>query len=133
MTRKIPQATPLARALLGTCAVLAMSSAFAQSTTPAPQDPDSQQVPTPTSASTPTGTHDMSTASGPVTVRSLPPDSISSNYHVDFATIDTNGNGSLSRTEVQASGNQDLMREFTVVDANHNGSLSVVEMKSWTD
>jgi Ca2+-binding EF-hand superfamily protein len=73
------------------------------------------------------------TGTAPVTVTSHAPDSVSSNYHVDFAAIDKNGDGSLSRSEVSASGNEDLVREFHVVDANHNGRLSKDEMKGWTD
>jgi len=72
-------------------------------------------------------------AGTPTTVRSHEPDSISNNYHVDFAALDKNGDGSLSRGEVRASGNADLMREFRVVDANHNGRLAKDEMKGWTD
>jgi Ca2+-binding EF-hand superfamily protein len=75
----------------------------------------------------------MPSGGAPVTVREHAPDSISSNYHVDFAALDKNGNGSLSRAEVRASGNADLEREFRVVDANHDGRLSKEEMKSWLD
>lgn len=69
----------------------------------------------------------------PVTVREVPPDSVSSNYRVDFGAVDRNGDGNVSRGEVRASGNADLDREFHVVDANHNGRLSKEEMKGWLD
>ena len=68
-----------------------------------------------------------------VVVTSKPGDSISSSYHVDFAALDKNNDGMLSRSEVTASGNADLMREFVAVDINHNGRLSRDEMKGWTN
>jgi len=67
----------------------------------------------------------------PVTVRQHEPDSISSNYKVDFGALDKNGDGNVSRAEVRASGNDDLEREFHVVDTNHNGRLTKEEMKGW--
>jgi Ca2+-binding EF-hand superfamily protein len=66
-----------------------------------------------------------------VTVTSHPGNSISPNYHVDFAAMDANGDGSITRAE--ARGNPDLMREFHVVDTNHDGRLGRGEMKGWTD
>ena len=69
----------------------------------------------------------------PVTVREQQPDSISSNYKVDFGAVDKNGDGNVSHSEVRASGNADLAREFHVVDANHNGRLTKEEMKGWID
>ena len=69
----------------------------------------------------------------PVTVREQQPDSVSSNYKVDYGALDKNGDGNVSRSEVRASGNEDLMREFHVVDANHNGRLTQEEMKGWLD
>lgn len=66
-----------------------------------------------------------------VTVTSIPGDSISSNYHVDFDAMDTNGDGNITRTE--ARGNEDLMREFHVADTNNNGRLTREEMKGWLD
>jgi Ca2+-binding EF-hand superfamily protein len=80
----------------------------------------------------PTGTA-MPPAANPTSVTSHAPDSISSNYHVAWSALDKNGDGNISRSEVKASGNADLMREFHVVDANHNGRLSKEEMKGWTD
>jgi hypothetical protein len=68
-----------------------------------------------------------------VVVSSRPGDSISSNYKVDFAALDKNSDGNLTRGEVNASGNADLTREFVAVDINRNGRLSQDEMKGWTD
>jgi hypothetical protein len=72
-------------------------------------------------------------AGQPVTVTSSPGNSISSNYRIDFAAMDANGDGHIVRGEVSASGNDDLMREFHVVDANRNGRLTREELKGWLD
>lgn len=66
-----------------------------------------------------------------VTVTSIPGDSISSNYRIDFEAMDANGDGNITRTE--ARGNEDLMREFHVVDTNRNGRLTREEMKGWLE
>ena len=66
-----------------------------------------------------------------VTVTSHPGDSISSNYNIDFAALDSNGDGNIVRAEVNASGNADLMREFHVVDRDNNGRLTRDELKGW--
>ena len=97
----------------------------------APQPGAPMPPPTPAAPIPPGGT--MPSATGPVSVQSQAPNSISSNYRVDFATLDGNGDGNVSRAEVRASGNDDLMREFHVVDANHNGRLTKEEMKGWLD
>ena len=81
----------------------------------------------------PTSTMPGAAPGSPVHVNQLPPDSISSNYHIDFGTMDKNGDGNINRAEVRASGNDDLMREFHVVDANHNGRLTREELKGWLD
>ena len=176
--------SPLSRALLGACAALAMTAAFAQDTTPTTPMPDPQQVPPtppvpPVPPTTPIPPPDapmppgapmppaaplppeapppgapmpppppaapmppegmppappaapMAPPGSPVTVREQQPDSISSNYKVDYAALDKNGNGSVSRGEVRASGNDDMVREFHVVDGNHDGRLTEAEMKGW--
>ena len=66
-----------------------------------------------------------------VTVNSMPGNSISSNYQIDFAATDSNGDGVVSRTEARV--NPDLTREFHVVDADDNGRLSREELKDWID
>ena len=73
----------------------------------------------------------MPPSGSPVTVREHQPDSISSNYKIDFAALDKNSDGNVSRSEVRSSGNADLEREFHVVDANRNGRLTKDEMKGW--
>ncbi|KGQ18906.1 hypothetical protein LF41_229 [Lysobacter dokdonensis DS-58] len=89
-----------------------------------PEAPQPPPPPPPTDAMPPP-------AGAPVTVREHAPDSVSSNYKVDWSALDKNGDGNVSRAEVRASGNDDLAREFHVVDANHNGRLSKEEMKGW--
>lgn len=66
-----------------------------------------------------------------VTITDSPGNSISPNYRVDFAAMDANGDGAITRAE--ARGNPDLTREFHVVDGNHDGRLSREEMKGWID
>lgn len=66
-----------------------------------------------------------------VTFSDHPGNSISPNYHIDFAAMDSNGDGVITRRE--GRGNSDLMREFHVVDLDDNGRLSRVEMKDWID
>lgn len=66
-----------------------------------------------------------------VTITDSPGNSVSSNYHVDFAAMDTNDDGVIVRSE--ARGNADLMREFHVVDRDDNGRLTAVEMQDWTN
>jgi hypothetical protein len=67
----------------------------------------------------------------PVTVTDSPGNSISPNYSIDFATMDADGNGDISRGE--ASSNPDLVREFHVVDRDHDGRLTREELKGWLD
>jgi Ca2+-binding EF-hand superfamily protein len=52
-------------------------------------------------------------------------------YRIDFAALDANGDGSLSRTEVRS--NATLTGEFRAVDNDHNGRLSKEELKGWMD
>ena len=65
----------------------------------------------------------------PVTVNSVPPDSVVGEYKIDFAAMDRNGDGNLSRAE--ASSNATLTQEFRAVDVNNNGRLSKDELKGW--
>jgi hypothetical protein len=98
-----------------------------------PEAPMPPATPMPDTSMPPTTGEIPPPAAGPVTVQSHEPDSVSSNYKVDFSALDKNGDGNVSRAEVRASGNEDLMREFHVVDANHHGRLTQEEMKGWLD
>ena len=74
----------------------------------------------------------FTTADGtPVTVTDRPGNSISPTDSIDFAAMDADGNGSISRSE--GAGNPDLMREFHVVDGNQDGRLTREELKGWLD
>lgn len=115
MTRMHLLATALLCAI--GCAGPALAQEVPQQTQPAPAMPAIPATPAMPAAN--------------VTVTSHPGNSISPNYHVDFAAMDANGDGAISRAE--ARGNPDLMREFHVVDANHNGRLDREEMKGWLD
>jgi len=64
-----------------------------------------------------------------VTFTSSPSNSIVGDYKIDFAAMDGNGNGSISRSE--ASSNATLTAEFAAVDADHNGQLSKSELTGW--
>lgn len=59
-----------------------------------------------------------------------------SDYHVDFAMLDHNGDGKVTRGEVRAKWNngkayQNLWREFNATDPNHNGLLTRAELGDW--
>jgi hypothetical protein len=67
-----------------------------------------------------------------VSVTSSTGNSLVGERPVNFASLDKDGDGLLSRSEVDSSGNTALMREFTSVDTDRNGRLSQGEMKDWT-
>lgn len=142
---KIQKKHGLTLALLATVGL--STAAFAQMPPPPPDAPMPPSEPMPTMPpDAPMPPTDMppeppmppappmnaeATTTGGVNVTSRPGNSISSNYKVDFAAMDSNNDGSISRAE--AKGNADLVREFRVVDANNNGRLSKEEMKGWLD
>lgn len=64
-----------------------------------------------------------------VTVSSLRPDSARGDYRIDFAALDADASGTLSRSEV--AGNAELTREFDAVDADGDGALDRVELSGW--
>ncbi len=64
-----------------------------------------------------------------VQVTSSAPDSVVGEYKIDFAALDSNGDGNLTRTEVQS--NATLTAEFRAVDNDHNGKLSQTELQGW--
>ncbi|HJR75177.1 MAG TPA: EF-hand domain-containing protein, partial [Luteimonas sp.] len=72
---------------------------------------------------------DMPPPQAPVTVNSLPPDSVVGEYKIDFAAMDKNGDGNLSRAEARS--NATLTQEFRAVDVDNNGRLSKNELKGW--
>jgi hypothetical protein len=104
-----------ARAAAGNAALAASE---AQQAVTAPPEPPSPTPVTPTGPTEPL-----------VTVTSSPPDSVVGDYKIDMATMDSNGDGSLSRSE--ASANATLTAEFNGVDMDHNGRLSAKELSGW--
>ncbi|HEY4529940.1 MAG TPA: hypothetical protein VIG97_06390, partial [Luteimonas sp.] len=64
-----------------------------------------------------------------VTITSSAPDSVVGEYRIDMASLDTNGDGRLSRAE--AGPNATLSNEFRAVDANGDGMLDANELKGW--
>ena len=65
---------------------------------------------------------------GPVTVVSHQPEALAkaSEYKVNIADFDTNGDRQLSRREVPAT--HALSYEFHIVDRNHNGFITDAEL-----
>lgn len=71
----------------------------------------------------------MPTDQAQVTVRSIQPDSVIGNYHIDFAAMDVNGDGFISREEAQA--NPALADEFNALDTARRGKLSREQLAGW--
>ena len=71
----------------------------------------------------------MANTSAEVQVTSSPADSVVGEYKIDFAALDKNGDGNLSRAEVKS--NATLTMEFRAVDHDRNGRLSKDELKGW--
>ncbi len=70
------------------------------------------------------------TTAGPLTVTwGQPALAKESEYHVNIADWDRNGDGQLSRAEIPVG--HALQYEFKVVDSNHNGYLSAQELVNW--
>ena len=65
----------------------------------------------------------------PVTITSHAPDSVVGEYQVDFDTLDSNGDGYVTRDE--ARGNEALTAEFHVADSNGDGRLSREDLSGW--
>lgn len=65
----------------------------------------------------------------PVTVTSEEPNSIKGDYHIDFAKLDRNHDGYISRAEAKAD--PTLEREFDAIDTQHSGRLSKAQLEGW--
>lgn len=63
------------------------------------------------------------------TLHEHPPSAVVGDYSVDFDTLDTDSDGSISRTEAQA--NPTLSTEFDGVDRDADGQLSREELAGW--
>ena len=97
------------------------ASATAEAVAPPPVAPTTLAV----------GVVPVTTNAQVVTVNSMPGNSISSNYKIDFDATDDNNDGVIVRSEITA--NPDLQREFHVVDLDNNGQLTRVELQDWID
>ncbi|WP_337243774.1 hypothetical protein [Luteimonas sp. gir] len=65
-----------------------------------------------------------------VIIRSYEPrPATTSPYRIDFAALDVNGDGYISRAEARA--NPTLSAEFDAVDSNRDGRLSREELAGW--
>lgn len=64
-----------------------------------------------------------------VTFTSSPPDSVVGDYSIDFAAMDGNGDGVISRSEARV--NATLTAEFDAVDRDRNGRLGRDELSGW--
>ncbi|MCW4454123.1 hypothetical protein OK348_04890 [Flavobacterium sp. MXW15] len=65
----------------------------------------------------------------PVTVRSIQPDNVIGNYRIDFAALDVDGDGFISREEAQA--NPALADEFNSLDTARRGKLAREQLAGW--
>ncbi|MGV8961241.1 MAG: hypothetical protein ACOH1V_12815 [Stenotrophomonas sp.] len=65
----------------------------------------------------------------PVTVTSEESNSIKGDYHINFAKLDRNHDGYISRDEAKAD--PTLEREFDAVDTKHAGRLSKAQLEGW--
>lgn len=78
-------------------------------------------------------THAVQVATPPgqaaVTVRSIQPSTVLGDYHIDFAALDTDGDGFISRAEAQA--NPSLAAEFDALDSAHRGKLARAQLAGW--
>ncbi|WP_407354226.1 hypothetical protein [Luteimonas sp. R10] len=116
----------------------------AQPPSPTPVDPAAQPTPTPATPTVPTtptsptpppaptgtGTAVIMQDGQEVRINSRPPDSVVGQYRIDFAALDGNGDGHLSRSEARA--NESLSAEFDAADRNRDGRLSQEELSGWS-
>ena len=65
-----------------------------------------------------------------IIIRSYEPRSVEgAQYRVDFAALDTDGDGYISRAE--AGAHSTLTAEFNAIDSNRDGRLSREELAGW--
>ena len=64
-----------------------------------------------------------------VVVRSIQPDNVAGNYHIDFNALDADGDGLISRDEAQA--NPALADEFDSLDTTRRGKLNREQLAGW--
>lgn len=64
-----------------------------------------------------------------MTVRSIQPNHVAGDYRIDFAALDRDGDGFISREEAQA--NPALAAEFDSLDSAHRGKLSREQLAGW--
>ena len=65
----------------------------------------------------------------PATVTPEEPDPVRGDYHIDFATLDRDHDGFISRQEAQA--NPTLAREFDVLDTHRSGRPDKAQLEGW--
>lgn len=71
----------------------------------------------------------MPVGEAPVTVRTIQPNSVVGDYKIDFAALDTDGDGFISREEAQA--NPALADEFDSLDTARRGKLGREQLAGW--
>jgi hypothetical protein len=125
------------------------ATAFAQDPNPmptTPADPATQAVPAipatppavpadpaiPSPPATPaTGASIRDAAGNPVIVVSRPPVPMQEDLQAEFAALDTNGDGAVSRAEARVD--KYLVRAFAALDTNRDNRLQFEELRRWLD
>lgn len=110
-----------ARTFVSILALLAAPTLLAQTPPEKPANTTSQA----------TGNTTFNTRNGTiVTVRSHHPEAAASQPAPSFAELDTDGNGSIDTSEVNAY--PPLANDFKYADSNHDSAISKAEYKHWT-